>query len=147
MSTDTAPTVPTRFVEAGGVRFAYRRWGKSGGLPLVFLQYFGANLDDWDPQVTDGLADEYDVILFDNAGVGSSGQGGGDRGSRPGRGEVTGGRFVTIVPRGRVGTPEEVAADHQNDIFAGANDLIETIGGRPPMSLEAFIEKRRRAFE
>ena len=73
MSTDTALTVPTRLVETGGIRFAYRRWGKPGGLPLVFMQYFSANLDDWDPQVTDGLADEYDVILFDNAGVGSSG--------------------------------------------------------------------------
>ena len=73
MSTDTALTVPTRLVETGGIRFAYRRWGKPGGLPLVFLQYFSANLDDWDPQVTDGLAGEYDVILFDNAGVGSSG--------------------------------------------------------------------------
>ena len=73
MSTDTALTVPTRFVEAGGIRFAYRRWGKPGGRPLVFLQSFSGNLDDWDPQVTDGLADEYDVILFDNTGVGSSG--------------------------------------------------------------------------
>jgi uncharacterized protein YbjT (DUF2867 family) len=41
----------------------------------------------------------------------------------------------------------EVAADHQNGVFAGTNDLIETIGGRPPMSLEAFIEKHRKAFE
>ena len=41
----------------------------------------------------------------------------------------------------------EVAADHQNGIFAGTNDLIETIGGRPPISLEAFIEKHRQAFE
>ncbi len=41
----------------------------------------------------------------------------------------------------------EVAADHQNGIFAGTNDLIETVGGRPPMSLEAFIEKHRQAFE
>ena len=73
MSSNTALTVPTRFVEADGIRFAYRRWGKAGGLPLVFLNYFTANLDDWDPQVTDGLAGEYDVILFDNAGVGSSG--------------------------------------------------------------------------
>jgi pimeloyl-ACP methyl ester carboxylesterase len=73
MSTDTALTVPTRFVEAGDIRFAYRRWGKPGGLPLVFLQYFSANLDDWDPQVTDGFATDYDVILFDNTGVGSSG--------------------------------------------------------------------------
>jgi pimeloyl-ACP methyl ester carboxylesterase len=73
MSTQTALTVPTRFVEADGIRFAYRRWGKPGGLPLVFLNYFGGNLDEWDPQVTDGLAGDYDVILFDNAGVGNSG--------------------------------------------------------------------------
>jgi pimeloyl-ACP methyl ester carboxylesterase len=73
MSTDRALTVPTRFVEVDGVRFAYRRWGKPGGPPLVFLQYFSANLDDWDPQVTDGFAADHDVILFDNAGVGSSG--------------------------------------------------------------------------
>ena len=73
MSTDTALTAPTRFVEADGIRFAYRRWGKSGGAPLVFMQYFSGNLDDWDPQVADGFAADYDVILFDNAGVGSSG--------------------------------------------------------------------------
>jgi NAD(P)H dehydrogenase (quinone) len=41
----------------------------------------------------------------------------------------------------------EVALDHQAGIFAGTNDVIETIGGRPPMSLEAFIEKLRKAFE
>ena len=40
MSTYSALTVPTRFVEADGIRFAYRRWGKSGGPPLVFLNYF-----------------------------------------------------------------------------------------------------------
>jgi pimeloyl-ACP methyl ester carboxylesterase len=73
MSTDSARAVPTRFVEAEGIRFAYRRWGKPGGAPLVFLQYFSANLDDWDPQVTDGFAADHDVILFDNAGVASSG--------------------------------------------------------------------------
>ena len=73
MSNETALTVSTRLVEADGIRFAYRRWGKSGGLPLVFMQYFSGNLDDWDPQVTDGFAADYDVILFDNAGVGSSG--------------------------------------------------------------------------
>ncbi len=73
MSTQTALTVATRFVEADGIRFAYRRWGKSGGAPLVFMQYFSGNLDDWDPQVTDGFAADHDVILFDNAGVGSSG--------------------------------------------------------------------------
>jgi uncharacterized protein YbjT (DUF2867 family) len=41
----------------------------------------------------------------------------------------------------------EVAIDHQNGIFAGTNDLVEKLGGRPPMTLEAFIEKHRAAFE
>src|SRR6516165_2661593 len=41
----------------------------------------------------------------------------------------------------------EVAADHQAGVFAGTNDVVETIGGRPPMSLEAFIEMHRKVFE
>ena len=73
MSTYTALTVPTRFVEADGIRFAYRRWGKPGGPRSSSCNYFSGNLDDWDPQVTDGFAADYDVILFDNAGVASSG--------------------------------------------------------------------------
>ncbi len=40
----------------------------------------------------------------------------------------------------------EVAIDHQNGIFAGTNDLVEKLGGRPPISLEAFVEKHRAAF-
>ena len=40
----------------------------------------------------------------------------------------------------------EVAIDHQNGIFAGTNDLVEKIGGRPPMTLEEFINKNRAAF-
>ena len=73
MSTYSALTVPTRFVEADGIRFAYRRWGKSVGPRSSSCNYFSGNLDDWDPQVTDGFAADYDVILFDNAGVASSG--------------------------------------------------------------------------
>jgi pimeloyl-ACP methyl ester carboxylesterase len=73
LTSDTSLTALTRFVEADGIRFAYRRWGKSGAFPLVFLNYFAGNLDDWDPSVTDGLAADYDVIVFDNAGVGGSG--------------------------------------------------------------------------
>src|SRR6202051_404778 len=72
MSTCTATTVPTQFVEANGVRFAYRRWGKRSGLPLVFNQHFTGNLDNWDPAVLDGLAKEREVIIFNNAGVASS---------------------------------------------------------------------------
>ena len=71
MSTSTALTVPTRFVEVDNSRFAYRRWGKPGGFPLVFMNYFSGNLDDWDPLVTDGFAADHDAILFQNAGVAS----------------------------------------------------------------------------
>ena len=71
-SEGTAITVPTRFVETNGIRFAYRRWGKKGNLPLVFNQHFTGNLDNWDPAVLDGLAREREVIIFNNAGIASS---------------------------------------------------------------------------
>src|SRR5258708_35203416 len=72
MSTYTATTVPTQFVEANGIRFAYRRWGKRRGLPLVFNQHFTGNLENWVPAVLDGLAKERVVILLYNAGVARS---------------------------------------------------------------------------
>src|SRR5579864_4549595 len=65
-------TAPTQFIEANGVRFAYRRFGREGRVPLVFNMHFMGTMDHWDPAVTDGLAKERDVILFDNAGVSSS---------------------------------------------------------------------------
>jgi len=40
----------------------------------------------------------------------------------------------------------EVAIDHQNGVFAGTNDLVEKIGGRPPTTLEEFITKHRKAL-
>jgi pimeloyl-ACP methyl ester carboxylesterase len=68
-------TAPTQFVEANGIRFAYRRFGKAGGVPIVFNQHYMGTMDCWDPAVTDGLARDREVILFDNAGVsGSSGK-------------------------------------------------------------------------
>jgi pimeloyl-ACP methyl ester carboxylesterase len=72
MSIRTATTVPTQFVEANGIRFAYRRFGKPDGVPLVFNQHFTGNLDNWDPAVLDGLAAEREIVLFNNAGVASS---------------------------------------------------------------------------
>ena len=72
MSNDTHETAPTQFVQVGDVEFAYRRFGRRRGLPLLFLNYFAANMDNLDPKVTNGFAAERDVILFDNAGVGSS---------------------------------------------------------------------------
>jgi NAD(P)H dehydrogenase (quinone) len=40
----------------------------------------------------------------------------------------------------------EVAQDYQNGIFAGTNDVLETITGTPALSVPAFIEKHRKAF-
>ncbi len=70
--TYTHVTAPTQFVEANGIRFAYRRFGEEGGVPLLFLQHFRGGMDHWDPAVTDGFARGRPVILFDNAGVASS---------------------------------------------------------------------------
>ncbi len=72
MATHTHQTAPTRFIEAKGIRFAYRRFGETGGLPLVFNQHFIGTMDHWDPAVTDGLAKGREVIIFNNAGVSSS---------------------------------------------------------------------------
>src|SRR5271154_2752228 len=73
MSNYTHETVPTKFIEADGVRYAYRRFGKVGKTPILFWGYFNSNMDAWDPSVTNSLAKEYELILFDNAGVGDSG--------------------------------------------------------------------------
>jgi pimeloyl-ACP methyl ester carboxylesterase len=67
-----AITAPTQFLEAGGIRFAYRRFGTPAATPLVFTQHFMGNLDNFDPAITDALAPGREVILFDNAGVGRS---------------------------------------------------------------------------
>ncbi|MEV6996031.1 alpha/beta hydrolase [Streptomyces sp. NPDC093228] len=72
MADYTHNTAPTQFVEAGSIRFAYRRFGAKKGVPVVFFQHFMGNLDDYDPAVTDALAVDREVILFNNAGVASS---------------------------------------------------------------------------
>src|SRR5712664_3887285 len=68
----TNTTAPTLFLDANGLRYAYRRFGNSSGQPLLFLQHFTGNLDNWDAAVTDPLASGREVILFDNAGIGRS---------------------------------------------------------------------------
>jgi len=70
---DTHNTAKTRLVEVDGVMYAYRRFGTATRTPVVFLQHFRGGLDNWDPNVTDGLAKDRPVILFNNAGVASSG--------------------------------------------------------------------------
>ena len=84
-------TAPTQFVEANGIRFAYRRFGNTAGAPLVFNQHFTGTMDHWDPAVTDGFAKDREVILFNNAGVSSS------TGEVPTRIEKMGGNAVAFI--------------------------------------------------
>jgi pimeloyl-ACP methyl ester carboxylesterase len=63
---------PSKLVEAAnGVNYAYRESGE-GAPPLVLLQHFRGNLDNWDPALIDALATDRRVVTFDNVGVGSS---------------------------------------------------------------------------
>jgi pimeloyl-ACP methyl ester carboxylesterase len=73
MNNYTHQSAPTQFVEAAGIRFAYRRFGKKGGVPLLFFMHFTGTMDHWDPALTDGFAQDREVILFNNAGRQRSG--------------------------------------------------------------------------
>ncbi len=72
MTEYTHRTASTQNVEAHGIRFAYRRFGKPGIVPLVFNMHFTGTMDHWDPAVTDGFARDREVILFNNAGISST---------------------------------------------------------------------------
>src|ERR1700712_2317289 len=65
-------TAPTQYINAAGIRFAYRRFGKPGTVPLLMNMHFTGTMDHWDPLVTDGLAAEREVILFNNVGISST---------------------------------------------------------------------------
>jgi len=62
----------TQRVAAGnGIEYAYRDLG-AGDVPLVLLQHFRGNLDNWDPALVDALAADRRVVTFDNVGVGAT---------------------------------------------------------------------------
>jgi pimeloyl-ACP methyl ester carboxylesterase len=62
-----------RVSAANGVDYAYRdTGGGQGAAPLVLLQHFRGNLDNWDPALIDTLAQSRRVVTFDNVGVGGS---------------------------------------------------------------------------
>jgi pimeloyl-ACP methyl ester carboxylesterase len=66
-------TVPTQFISANGVNYAYRELGKNnGGTPVIFLVHLAAVMDNWDPRVIDGIAAKHHVVAFDNRGVGAT---------------------------------------------------------------------------
>lgn len=59
---------------ANGISYAYRRFGhaETDAPPLLFLQHFRGNVDNWDPLLVDTIAGGREVILLDNTGVGLS---------------------------------------------------------------------------
>jgi pimeloyl-ACP methyl ester carboxylesterase len=60
-----------RIAAANGVEYAYREIG-TGPVPLVLLQHFRGNLDNWDSALIDALAAARHILTFDNVGVGGS---------------------------------------------------------------------------
>lgn len=68
----TYATVPTQFIEANAVKFAYRSYGKESGIPVIYLNHLAAVLDNCDPRVMDGIAAQHQIISFDYRGVGAS---------------------------------------------------------------------------
>lgn len=62
----------TEYLDIGRTRYAYRRFGRRSAAPLVLLQRYRGTMDDWDPLLLDCIAEERELILLDNAGVGLS---------------------------------------------------------------------------
>jgi len=60
-----------RVAVGNGIEYAYRDLG-AGDVPLVLLQHFRGNLDNWDPALVDALAADRRVVTFDNVGVGAT---------------------------------------------------------------------------
>src|SRR5438270_2057790 len=87
----TYKDAPTKTVDVGGTRFAYRQLGTNAGVPVIFLNHLAAVLDNWDPRVIDGIAARHRVIAFDNRGVGAS------QGSTPDRVEAMARDAVTFI--------------------------------------------------
>lgn len=63
----------TQYVTLGDIQFAVRALGKSEGTPLVLLNHWGANLDNFDPAIVDGLAANRPVFALNYRGMGASG--------------------------------------------------------------------------
>jgi pimeloyl-ACP methyl ester carboxylesterase len=106
----TYADAPTKVVgTADGVDYVYRDVG-AGTVPLVLLQHFRGNLDNWDPALIDALASGRRVVAFDNVGVG------GTKGTTP-------------------NTVEQMAADAISFLDAMEFDRVDILG----FSIGSFV--------
>ena len=60
-----------RVTAESAIEYAYRDLGE-GDVPLVLLQHFRGNLDNWDPALVDALATDRRIVSFNNVGVAST---------------------------------------------------------------------------
>ncbi len=65
-------TVPTQFVDANGIKFAYRSYGKTDDIPVIYFNHLTANLDNCDPRIMDAIAAHRQIISFDYRGIGAT---------------------------------------------------------------------------
>ena len=67
-------TADNRSVEVDGATLVYRQFGspQTNAPPVLCLQHFRGNLDFWDPALVDRIAQDREVILLANRGVGAS---------------------------------------------------------------------------
>ncbi|UII78771.1 alpha/beta fold hydrolase [Flagellimonas sp. CMM7] len=63
----------TRKISVSGIDYTYRITGEQSEIPLVLFNHLAGVLDNWDPRVINGLAENHMVVTFNNKGVGSSG--------------------------------------------------------------------------
>lgn len=63
--------VPAKVVHTSAGPVEYRRLGN--GPPLVMIMGFAGSMETWDPRLVDALAHHYEVVVFDNAGIGQTG--------------------------------------------------------------------------
>jgi pimeloyl-ACP methyl ester carboxylesterase len=68
----TFQNVKTETIDVSGTKFYYRKLGESSDIPVIFLNHLGATLDNCDPRLMDGIATKYQIIAFDNRGVGAT---------------------------------------------------------------------------
>lgn len=68
----TYETAENKFITVNGIKYAYRQFGQSSGIPLFLHVHFRGNMDWWDPAFINPLAAQRPILLIDNTGVGRS---------------------------------------------------------------------------
>lgn len=62
--------IKNQFAQVGSIKVAYRQYGKKSAVPVVLLMHTRGNMDNWDPELLDVLAEDRTVITFDTQGTG-----------------------------------------------------------------------------